>query len=78
MSIQVENLVKIYGSQRALNDISFTAGKGQILGFLGPNGAGKTTTMKILTGFLFPTSGKASVCGFDLSESPLEAKRKIG
>ncbi len=78
MSIQVENLVKIYGSQRALNGISFTAGKGQILGFLGPNGAGKTTTMKILTGFLFPTSGKASVCGFDLSESPLEAKRKIG
>ncbi|MBK6572244.1 MAG: gliding motility-associated ABC transporter ATP-binding subunit GldA [Saprospiraceae bacterium] len=78
MSIQVENLVKIYGSQRALNDISFTAGKGQILGFLGPNGAGKTTTMKILTGFLFPTSGKASVCGYDLSESPLEAKRKIG
>ncbi|MBK9641855.1 MAG: gliding motility-associated ABC transporter ATP-binding subunit GldA [Saprospiraceae bacterium] len=78
MSIQVENLVKIYGSQRALNGISFTAGKGQILGFLGPNGAGKTTTMKILTGFLFPTSGKASVCGYDLSESPLEAKRKIG
>jgi ABC-2 type transport system ATP-binding protein len=78
MSIQVEDLVKIYGSQRALNGISFTAEKGQILGFLGPNGAGKTTTMKILTGFLYPTSGKASVCGFDLTESPIEAKRKIG
>ena len=78
MSIQVEDLVKIYGSQRALNGISFTAEKGQILGFLGPNGAGKTTTMKILTGFLYPTSGKASVCGFDLTEYPIEAKRKIG
>ncbi|HRG33803.1 MAG: gliding motility-associated ABC transporter ATP-binding subunit GldA [Saprospiraceae bacterium] len=78
MSIQVEDLVKIYGSQRALNGISFTAEKGQILGFLGPNGAGKTTTMKILTGFLYPSSGKASVCGFDLTESPIEAKRKIG
>lgn len=78
MSIQVEDLVKIYGSQRALNGISFTAEKGQILGFLGPNGAGKTTTMKILTGFLYSTSGKASVCGFDLTESPIEAKRKIG
>jgi len=78
MSVQVHELVKIYGNQKALDGISFEVSKGQILGFLGPNGAGKTTTMKILTGYLSPSSGTARICGFDVSEHPVEAKRKIG
>lgn len=78
MSIEVNNLVKTYGSQRALDGIGFSVRKGEILGFLGPNGAGKTTTMKILTGYLEADSGKASVCGIDVSEDPIAAKRKIG
>ena len=78
MSISVENLTKVYGIQRALDAISFSAKKGEILGFLGPNGAGKTTTMKILTGFVPQTSGKASVCGFDTSAQSMEVRRRIG
>ncbi|MBK7233906.1 MAG: gliding motility-associated ABC transporter ATP-binding subunit GldA [Saprospiraceae bacterium] len=78
MSVVVSDLVKIYGQQRALDGISFELSKGQILGFLGPNGAGKTTTMKILTAFLAPTSGTAKICGYDVIEQPIEAKRKIG
>jgi ABC-2 type transport system ATP-binding protein len=78
MSVQVQSLVKIYGSQKALDGISFEVSKGQILGFLGPNGAGKTTTMKILTGYLSPSSGTARICGFDVAENPVEAKRRIG
>lgn len=78
MSIQVKNLLKEYGAQKAVNHISFTAGKGEIVGFLGPNGAGKSTTMKIITGYLRATSGEALVCGINVDESPLETKKKIG
>ena len=78
MSIQVENLEKIYGEQKALNGISFEANKGDILGFLGPNGAGKTTTMKILTCFIPKTSGVAKVCGLDTADYPMDIKKKIG
>jgi len=67
MSIIVEQLVKEYGPQRAVDEISFSIGKGEIVGFLGPNGAGKSTTMKMLTCFIPPTSGHASVAGLDLS-----------
>lgn len=77
MSIQVEGLTKIYGKQKAVDNISFSADPG-VLGFLGPNGAGKSTTMKILTTFIPQTSGKASVCGFDVETQPLEVKRNIG
>jgi gliding motility-associated transport system ATP-binding protein len=77
MSISVQSLTKIYGKQKAVDAISFSAQPG-VLGFLGPNGAGKSTTMKILTGFLPQTSGKASVCGFDIETQPLEVKRSIG
>ena len=78
MSVQVEHLTKIYGTQRAIDDVSFTAHKGEILGFLGPNGAGKTTTMKILTGFVPQTEGRAIVCGFDTEKEPLETQARIG
>jgi ABC-2 type transport system ATP-binding protein len=78
MSVKVENLTKIYQTQRAIDDVSFEVKKGEILGFLGPNGAGKTTTMKILTGFIPQTSGKATVCGFDVATQPLEVRREIG
>jgi len=77
MSIVVESLTKIYGSQKAVDSISFTASPG-VLGFLGPNGAGKSTTMKIITCFIPQTGGKASVCGFDIEKQPLEVKRRIG
>jgi ABC-2 type transport system ATP-binding protein len=77
MSIVVESLTKVYGAQKALDEISFSAEPG-VLGFLGPNGAGKSTTMKILTGFIPQTSGKASVCGFDVQSQPIEVKRRIG
>ena len=76
--IEVKDLTKIYGEQRAINNISFTANKGEILGFLGPNGAGKTTTMKILTCFIPPSSGSATVCGFDVTTAPLEVRREVG
>jgi ABC-2 type transport system ATP-binding protein len=78
MSIEVKNLLKQYGEQKAVNHISFKAGKGEVVGFLGPNGAGKSTTMKILTGYLQPTEGEAYVCGINVVKDPLEAKRKIG
>lgn len=78
MSIVVENLTKLYGTQKALDAISFEAKPGDVLGFLGPNGAGKSTTMKILTCYLPQSSGKASVCGFDVFEHPIEVRRKIG
>jgi ABC-2 type transport system ATP-binding protein len=77
MSIRVEGLTKIYGEQKAVNNISFNAAPG-VLGFLGPNGAGKSTTMKILTGFIPATAGKAEVCGFDVATHPIEVKRCIG
>src|SRR3982750_869382 len=77
MSIQVQSLSKIYGDQKAIDSISFSAAPG-VLGFLGPNGAGKSTTMKILTGFLPQSSGKASICGFDVETQALDVKRNIG
>ncbi|MBV9760569.1 MAG: ABC transporter ATP-binding protein [Acidobacteriaceae bacterium] len=76
--IQVENLSKKYARHVAVNNISFSVEKGDIVGFLGPNGAGKTTTMRILTCFLPPTEGKATVAGFDVFEQPFEVKKRIG
>jgi ABC-2 type transport system ATP-binding protein len=76
--IEVENLSKAYGAARAIEGISFSVGKGEILGFLGPNGAGKTTTMRILSCFMAPTGGTARVAGHDILESSLEVRRNIG
>ncbi|WP_257669291.1 ATP-binding cassette domain-containing protein [Parapedobacter tibetensis] len=78
MSIHVTNLSKSYGHQLALKGISFKASPGRILGFLGPNGAGKSTTMKILSGSLSPSSGQSVVCGFDIQQDSLAARRHIG
>ena len=78
MSVTVQNLTKIYGSQKAVDQISFQAKAGEVLGFLGPNGAGKTTTMKIVTSFIPPDEGTATVCGFDVSKEPMEVRRRIG
>ena len=78
MSVQIKNLTKIYGTQKAVNNLSFEAKKGEIVGFLGPNGAGKSTTMKIITCFTPPTMGEVKVCGFDVNVSPLEVQRLIG
>jgi len=76
--IEVRNLVKYYGSIRAVDGVSFSVKRGDILGFLGPNGAGKSTTMKVITGYLPPTHGTALVDGFDVREAPIEVKRRIG
>jgi ABC-2 type transport system ATP-binding protein len=76
--IQVSHLTKMYGSRTAVNDLSFEIQKGEIVGFLGPNGAGKSTTMKILTGFMPATSGKATIAGYDVFENPVEVKRNVG
>jgi ABC-2 type transport system ATP-binding protein len=76
--IRIENLVKSFGTKRAVDGISFNVERGEVLGFLGPNGAGKSTTMRMVTGFMPPTEGKVSVGGYDVAESPLEAKRLIG
>src|SRR5712691_5427150 len=76
--IKVENLSKRYARTTAVDQISFEVEKGQIVGFLGPNGAGKTTTMRILTCFMPPTGGTAQVAGFDVLESPMEVKKRIG
>ena len=76
--IEVNNLTKYYGDFPAIEDISFTVNKGEILGFLGPNAAGKTTTMRVLTGFMPPTSGSARIAGFDVVDQSLEARRHIG
>ena len=78
MSLEVSHLLKIYGTQKAVNDISFKIGKGEIVGFLGPNGAGKSTTMKMITGYLQPDGGSATVCGIDAVADPLAVKKKIG
>ena len=78
MSVLVENLTKQYGPQKAVNNVSFEAKKGEVLGFLGPNGAGKTTTMKILTCFIPQTEGRAEVCGFDVTTHPMEVRERIG
>jgi ABC-2 type transport system ATP-binding protein len=76
--IQVEGLTKDYGPRRAIDNLTFNAQKGEILGFLGPNGAGKTTTMRILVGYMPPTAGKASVAGFDVVEQSLEVRKRVG
>ena len=78
MSVVVSGLTKIYGSERALDHISFEAKPGDVLGFLGPNGAGKTTTMRIITGYIPPSQGSASVCDFDVEKKSLDAKKNIG
>ncbi len=78
MSIIVKNLVKIYGTQTAVNNISFDLKKGEVVGFLGPNGAGKSTTMKMITTYLPPTAGEATVCGFDIVKQPMDVRKKIG
>ena len=76
--IKVEGLTKRYARTTAVDNISFEVEKGTIVGFLGPNGAGKTTTMRVLTCFLPPTAGTASVAGFDVMEHPMEVKKRIG
>ena len=76
--IAVEHLTKRYGPVTAVDDVSFRVERGEILGFLGPNGAGKTTTMRVLTGYMPPTEGKAIVAGYDVFEQPIDAKRRTG
>src|ERR1700755_2051856 len=76
--IKVHNLAKDFGTKRAVDDISFSVERGEVLGFLGPNGAGKSTTMRMITGFIPPSSGTASVGGFDMIDNPIPAKRLIG
>lgn len=78
MSIKVSHLTKLYGEQKAVDNISFEINKGEIVGFLGPNGAGKSTTMKMLTCFIPQTEGKAEICGIDTTVNPMAVKRKIG
>ena len=76
--IEVNNLTKLYGDRAAIKDLTFKVEPGELVGFLGPNGAGKTTTMKILTGFMAPSSGEVNICGVDVFEDPMGAKSKIG
>ena len=78
MSIEVSQLLKLYGEQKAVNQISFSVQQGEIVGFLGPNGAGKSTTMKMITGYLQPDGGHALVSGIDMAKYPVEAKKKMG
>src|ERR1700758_3247195 len=76
--ITVEKLTKSFGPKLAVDNLSFTVEKGEVLGFLGPNGAGKSTSMRMITGFLAPTNGKVTVCGFDVAEQPLKSRSWIG
>jgi ABC-2 type transport system ATP-binding protein len=78
MSIEVKNLTKLYGEQKALDNVSFSLAKGEIVGFLGPNGAGKSTMMKILTGYIPPTEGEAFVGGLDVQSEGIEVRKKVG
>lgn len=78
MSIKIEGVSKYYGEQAAVKNISFEVAGGEVVGFLGPNGAGKSTTMKILTCFIPPSSGKASVCGYDVIEASMEVRKRVG
>lgn len=78
MSISASSVIKLYGDQKALNEVSFSISQGEIVGFLGPNGAGKSTMMKIITCYIPPTSGTVTVCGFDVREQNIEARRCIG
>ena len=76
--IEIDRLTKKFGDTTVVNDVSFSLKKGEVLGFLGPNGAGKSTTMRMLAGFLLPTSGSARICGADVVERPVQAKRNLG
>jgi ABC-2 type transport system ATP-binding protein len=76
--ILVENLTKAFGPKTAVDAVSFRVERGEVLGFLGPNGAGKSTTMRMITGYIPPTGGRAAVCGFDVVDQPIEARRRIG
>ena len=76
--IEASSLSKRYGAFRALDKVSFEVHRGEVVGFLGPNGAGKSTTMRMITGFIPPTSGSVAIGGFDIVDSPLEAKRLLG
>jgi ABC-2 type transport system ATP-binding protein len=76
--ITVENLTKSFGRKRAVDNISFSVQKGEVLGFLGPNGAGKSTSMRMITGYLPPSAGRVSVCGFDVLDQPLQSRSRIG
>ncbi len=76
--IEIRELTKAYGPHKAIDRLNFSVARGEVVGFLGPNGAGKTTTMKIITGFMAPTSGEVKVAGFDVFEEPIEVKRRIG
>jgi ABC-2 type transport system ATP-binding protein len=78
MSVEVRNLTRLYHTQRAVSDISFSVNRGEVIGFLGPNGAGKSTTMKMITGYIAPTSGSVNVLGMDVMENALEVRRHIG
>ena len=78
MSISVQNIVKTYGTQRAVDGVSFEIPSGEIVGFIGPNGAGKSTTMKIITGYLSQFEGTVLVNGLDVRENPIEVKKTIG
>jgi ABC-2 type transport system ATP-binding protein len=76
--IEIERLTKRFGGFTAVDDVSFTVDRGEVLGFLGPNGAGKSTTMRMLAGFMPPTAGTARICGFDVVDRPVQAKRNLG
>src|SRR5882757_3896105 len=76
--IKVQNLVKLFGAKRAVDGVSFSVERGEVLGFLGPNGAGKSTSMRMITGFIPPSGGTVTVGGFDIVEHPIEAKRLVG
>ena len=78
MSLCVKEITKIYGTQKALDAVSMEISPGEVVGLLGPNGAGKSTLMKILTCYIPPTSGEASVCGFDVMEQSIEVRKKVG
>lgn len=78
MSIQVNHITKLYGTQKALDDVSFDVNEGEITGFLGPNGAGKSTMMKIITCYIPPTNGSVKVCGFDINENSIEVRQNVG
>src|SRR5579859_360794 len=76
--IKVQNLVKIFGTKRAVDGVSFSVERGEVLGFLGPNGAGKSTTMRMITGFIPPSAGTITVGGYNIEDDPIPAKRMIG
>ena len=78
VTVDIKSITKYYGEQKALNEVTLSIKKGEVVGLLGPNGAGKSTLMKIITSFVPPTSGKVSIEGFDVQEKPLEIRKRIG